>query len=294
MERYSENLKNKLLEIYSQPNLDADDLYKFIIYKKCNQDIKSKYNSYLNNLCLYLYYKTSNLQALTKIVLPFELERGLSFDLFCVQLEKYKLYEFQNSFLQRDTYYDLIFRALVNRNRVIKSDGWKAIQKNNLENTKNNLNENFAYKIYLPIANESLELFSMRFLAKCNGRNVDYDFKINDDPSISRSDNVVVYATNENFNDYIKIIEDIIKNDSRIKINYDQQHLLAYPYNDYISIAPYIDNKFESFSSIICNEICNLCRQGLSFEDFYQNVVMMINNHFNEIKDNQAKSSNKK
>lgn len=34
MERYSENLKNKLLEIYSQPNLDADDLYKFIIYKK--------------------------------------------------------------------------------------------------------------------------------------------------------------------------------------------------------------------------------------------------------------------
>lgn len=214
--------------------------------------------------------------------------------MFCTQLEKYKSYEFQNSILQGDTYYDLIFRALVNRNRVIKSDGWKAIQKSNLENTENSLNKNFAYKIYLPIANESLELFSMRFLAKCSGKNVDYDFKINDNSSISRSDNVVIYATNENFDDYIKIIEDVIKNDSRIKINYEQQHLLAYPYNDYVSIAPYIDYKGESFSSIICNEICNLRKQSLSFEDFYQSVVMMISNHFNEIKETQTKNSNKR
>lgn len=294
MEKHSEKLKNKLLEIYSQPNLNADELYNFIIYKQCNQDIESKYNSYLNNLCLYLYYKNNSLQTLTKNVLPFELERGLSFDLFCTQLEKYKSYEFQNSILQGDTYYDLIFRALVNRNRVIKSGGWKAIQKSNLENTENNLNDNFAYKIYLPIANESLELFSMRFLAKCSGRNVDYDFKINDNSSISRSDNVVIYATNENFNDYIKIIEDVIKNDSRIKINYEQQHLLAYPYNEYISIAPYTDYKGESFSSIICNEICELRKSCTSFDDFYNNVVRMINNHFNEFKNNQIKGSAKK
>lgn len=134
----------------------------------------------------------------------------------------------------------------------------------------------------------------MRFLAKCSGRNVDYDFKINDNSSISRSDNVVIYATDDNFEAYIKIIEDIIKNDSRIKINYDQQHLLAYPYNDYVSIAPYIDYKGESFSSIICNEICNLRKQSLSFEDFYQSVVMMISNHFNEIKETQTKNSNKR
>lgn len=226
--------------------------------------------------------------------MPFELERDLSFDSFCEQLEKYKLYNFKNSICQGDTYYDLIFRALVNRNRVIISDGWKAIQKSNLENTENSLNENFAYKIYLPIANESLELFSMRFLAKCSGRNVNYDFKINDESSISRADNVVIYATDENFDDYIKIIEDIIKNDSRIKINYDQQHLLAYPYNNYISIAPYIDYKGESFSSIICNEIYNLRKQSLSFEEFYQSVVIMISNHFNGIKENQTKSPNKK
>lgn len=137
MEKHSEKLNNKLLEIYSQPNLNADELYNFIIYKQCNQDIESRYNSYLNNLCLYLYlyYKNNSLQTLTKNILPFELERGLSFDMFCTQLEKYKSHEFQNSILQGDTDYDLIFRALVNRNRVIKSDGWKAIQKSNLENT---------------------------------------------------------------------------------------------------------------------------------------------------------------
>lgn len=180
MEKHSEKLKNKLLEIYSNPNLNADELYNFIIYKQCNQDIESKYNVYLNNLCLYLYYKNNSLQTLTKNVLPFELESGLSFDLFCEQLEKYKLYKFKNAIWQEDTYYDLISRALVNRDRVIKSDGWKAIQKSNLENTENNPNENFAYNIYLPIANESLELFPMRFLAKCSGRKVDYDFKIND------------------------------------------------------------------------------------------------------------------
>ena len=121
MEKHSEKLKNKLLEIYSQPNLNADELYNFIIYKQCNQDIESKYNSYLNNLCLYLYYKNNSLQTLTKNALPFKIESGLSFDLFCTQLEKYKSYEVQNSILQGDTYYDLIFRVLVNRNRVIKS-----------------------------------------------------------------------------------------------------------------------------------------------------------------------------
>lgn len=36
MEKHSEKLKNKLLEIYSQPNLNADELYNFIIYKQCN------------------------------------------------------------------------------------------------------------------------------------------------------------------------------------------------------------------------------------------------------------------
>lgn len=84
------------------------------------------------------------------------------------------------------------------------------------------------------------------------------------------------------------------KNDSRIKINYDQQHLLAYPYNEYISIAPYIDYKGESFSSIICNEICELRKSCTSFDDFYNNVVCMINNLLNELKNNQIKGSAKK
>ena len=48
-------------------------------------------------------------------------------------------------------------------------------------NQDNNFNENIAYKIYLPIAHESLEIFSMRFLVKCSGTNVDYDFNINYD-----------------------------------------------------------------------------------------------------------------
>ena len=99
---------------------------------------------------------------------------------------------------------------------------------------------------------------------------------------------------NLNADEYIKIIETVIKNDSKIKINYDQHHLLALPYNDYISIAPYIDYKGESFSSIICNEICELRKSSTSFDVFYQSVVTMINNHFNEIKELQTKSSNKR
>lgn len=294
MNSHLDKLKNKLLEIYLHPKLNADELYNFIIYKKCNQIIKSKYTSYLNNLCLYLYYRNNNLQSLTKNVLPFELEKGLPFDLFCIQLEKYKLYKIQDSIINEDTYYDLIFRSLINRNRIIKVNGWKAIQKNNLENSENSLNESFSYKIYLPIANESLELFSIIFLAKCIKKNVAYDFKINDNQTISRSDNVVIYATSENVDDYIKIIEAVIKNDSRIKINYDQQHLLAYPLNDFISIAPYIDYNNESFSSIICNQICELLKKNLTFEVFYQSVLTIIDNHFNKLKELQSKSLNKR
>ena len=281
MNDHLENLKNKLLEIYSIPNLTLDYLYEFLICKQSNERIYSKYNLYLNNLYLYLYYQNNSLQSLTKNTLPFEITRNLPFDLFCNELEKYKLYKF-DSLIPNDNYYNLIIRALVNRNKIIEDSNWKFIQKNALENT--NDNENFTYKIYLPISNQSLELFTMKFLAKCHREKINYDFKINNNEDISRSDNVVIYATSNNINNYLKIIEEVIRQNQNIVINYDYQHPLAYPYNNHISIAPYLDYNKESFSSIICRYILKSRETSPSFEEFYNNVITFLNqNVYNNI-----------
>ena len=283
MNDHLENLKNKLLEIYSNPNLTPDDLYEFLICKQSTENIYSKYNLLLNNLYLYLYYKHNLLQSLTKNTLPFEITRNLSFDLFCNELEKYKLYKFDSIF-PNDNYYNLITRSLVNHNKIIEDSNWKFIQKNALENT--NDNENFAYKIYLPIANQSLELFTMKFLAKCHRDKINYDFKINNNEGLTRSDNVVIYATSNNINNYLKIIGETIRQNQNIIINYDYQHPLAYPYNNYISIAPYLDYNKESFSSIICKYILKSRETTSSFEDFYNKVVTFLNQNVYNNKDN--------
>ncbi len=285
MEKYFERLKSKLLEIYQAKDLDADYIYNMIISESEGKNIKSNFSEDLNNLCLYLYYKENDLQALTKSELPFNIEKGLDFKDFCEWLNKYKLYYSFSELIKDDNYYDLISRALSNRGKVIESFDWKSFQKDRLENKTSTTSPNFSYKIYLPIANDSLEYFALRLLGKCVGKNIDYDFKINNNPNISRSDNVVVYASDENFNDYINVINSILEN-GNITLNESQQHLLAFPYSKGISVAPYIDNGKESFSSIVCNRIFELKNSSSSFEDFYSQVTSMMNDYYKKLSSN--------
>ncbi len=281
MEKYFERLKNKLLEIYQAKDLDADSIYNMIISESEGKNINSNFSEALNNLCLYLYYKENDLQSLTKNELPFNIEKGLDFKDFCEWLNKYKLYSF-SGLIKDDNYYNLISRALSNRGNVIESFEWKAFHKDRLENKTSTTSPNFSYKIYLPIANDSLEYFALRLLGKCVGKNINYDFKINNNPNISRSDNVVVYASAENFNDYINVINSILEN-GNITLNENQQHLLAFPYRKGISVAPYIDNGNESFSSIVCNRIFELKNSSSSFEDFNSQVAAMMNDYYKKL-----------
>ena len=285
MEKNYNMLKSKLLEIYNIPNLSSDEIYDTLLCHASNEPIMSKYHNLLYSLCLYLYHQKNNIETLSKHQLPFSIRQDISFDLFYEELEKYKLYSFENSVIPNDTYYNLIFRALFNKGKVINEDNWVAIQKNSLEN-KEVKDDSFAYKIYLPIANESLELFSMKLISKCINRHIDYDFKINNDESISRSDNVVIYATSSNYKEYIEVINELIKSDTRIKVNYDNQHPLAYPYNNIISIAPYTDYNKESYTSILCNRIYEIRKGSITFEEFYNNVINLLEEENKELKKN--------
>lgn len=242
MEQYFERLRKKLLEIYNVENLDSDKLYEMILSENKEQQIHSNVGE---------------------------------------MLEKYKLYDFNNPILDSDNFYNLVSRSLRNREKLIESFEWKAFQKDKLENKILN-NQNFLYKIYLSVPNECLEQFAMRLLANCVSKKVDYDFKINNNSNINRSDNVVIYATDENYQKYIDVIHEVLKSPG-LKTNNGQQHLLAFPYDEDISVAPYIDQKGESFSSIVCNNICRLKNQSSNFEDFYFQVSEMLKNCFRDM-----------
>lgn len=276
MEEYFKRLKEMLSPIYESGKGGPDSIYESLIIKHEREEIHSQYSNVLNNMCLYLCYKSNGLDSLTSRPLPFSIESGLDFISFSEKLEQLKLYHFHNEIIGDDNYYNLLCRALDNKRRIVTNLSWKSFSKSNLEGDENSSHSDFTYKLYVPVSNSSLEHFATRLLAKCSGKNIDYDFKINDVSEYQRPDNVVIYATSKNFRSYIDIVSSILEQDKSIKLS-GQQHPFAFPYVNGISVAPYAEAKGKSFSSIVCNKLSEFMNRGYSFEQFYSGTVDVMN-----------------
>lgn len=131
-------------------------------------------------------------------------------------------------------------------------------------------------KIYLSFDNNERFKFASTFLEKCIENKVNYSFKT----SLStRHDNFVIYFTEENFDDYINIIEQI-KNEHSFKFN--EPNILSIKYNPYIGIGS-DRNVPRSYSIFVC---------GL-FEDEFGKIgdIDLIQKNLDKIIDNVEKQA---
>lgn len=142
------------------------------------------------------------------------------------------------------------------------------------------------FKIYVPVENANLEEFTCRLLEKLMSRDTQYHFKINNDTNVTRSDNVCIYATKDNFSDYLDSIEEVLKENPEIKISYEDLHVLAYQYNDHIAVADYLDKEDQSYGSIVSDKILEAKLKSSSFEEFYDKTKEIISSYTEQTKNN--------
>ncbi len=266
--------------LYNERNSDifdnSDKLYKaFICVEKDDEQLP-----FNDNLMFILFYecayRINRATGIKKILknISFEINQGCSFEDFCAEMCKSKNIPAPSKILPNDTVHERIIRRI---KKLLNHDyGWTRIYYSTIQNEqpKNDLTR----KIYLSIDNYNLHYFSILLLKLCDKLEIKYNFKIDAEDKHRRSDNVVIYTSDEDFFKYIFAIKSI-KNQFP-KINFGVPNLLAYSYNEYIGVATIEDNDSTiSRSQILCNEICHLRDEAVNFESFFENIKsLMIEN----------------
>jgi len=148
--------------------------------------------------------------------------------------------------------------------------GW--YQFDSVQNLNSNLE--FPFKIYLSVDNSTLHMFINDLMISTVDKNYnDLSFKINSNEDINRRDNVVIYCTKENLNEYIDLIKSVIETNPDIKFN--APHLLGIPVTEKISVGVDFDGGKVSFTEGICDNISKGLNNGKTPEDIVSILEMM-------------------
>ena len=180
--------------------------------------------------------------------------------------------------------FSLLNGTNTNINAENLEDYWEKLSRVNpdkLEKMKNNLEKYFKHwiqiesnvakkntrniKLYLSIDNSSLYSFANKFLlASLNQDLKDFSFKVNNNQSINRRDNVVIYCNEENIGTYIKIVQEVIKENPNFIFN--SPHLLGIPYDNNIFCGVDYENGNISYTDRLCETIFEALKEGYSPE----------------------------
>ena len=119
----------------------------------------------------------------------------------------------------------------------------------------------YAGKIFLSVTNDQLYFLADELLKKIIKVGMkDCDFKVNADENISRRDGIVIYFTEHNFRDYIKIIKSVQK--AHPEIRFKEPNCFAYRYDDVIGIGKDYEGGEKSFTQKCCEVVDEIRRRG--------------------------------
>lgn len=129
-------------------------------------------------------------------------------------------------------------------------------------------------KIYLSIDNSSIHFFANQLFLTCLERGYyDFDFKINNNESTNRRDNVVIYCNKDNFGLYVGLIQELLAECPNIKLN--SPHLLGVPYDDKI----YCGMDSEDGKTSYTDKLCQLMYSGLQKGKTAEEIAAIIESH---------------
>lgn len=145
------------------------------------------------------------------------------------------------------------------------SSSWLDIRGTNATPEDNKL------KLYISVDNSDIHYFANKLISKSLEREYDdLDFKINNDRTINRRDNVVIYCNAKTFGKYIEVVEEILQQNPDLKLN--NPHLLSTQYSEHIFVGMDPSDNKTSHTELISNALY----KGLSNGQKPEILVQMI------------------
>ncbi len=269
--------KPKLIETINSSE-DYIDFYNNvnIINKPKTNFNEEKYNEIVY-LSMYLYHIQNGINTLSKkINIPALFPKQISYEQFKKELERYKNIKYSNDLLPNiNNLYQEIIR-LANF-KLLNKDDWTKVYSTSI--TQKEFLE--AGKIYISVDNSYLYQFALALLISCLENGIyDYEFKVNNNEKINRTDNMVIYFTEDNLNSYLSIIDDLKQQYPDFAINYS--HILGKEISNGVAIAKdYKDGS--SFTEKVCKTCLELKKNGYNAEMIANLVENSIDNHLKKV-----------
>lgn len=270
--------KIRVVDAINNSDLDYIELYNNInIIDKEKTYFDPEFYREIVYLSMYLYHVKKGIHTLSKNGnIPEIIPKEISYEQFKKELEIYKSMSFYDELLPDISN---LFQEL-NRlasSKLLDQGDWTKIYSSFV--TGNELQE--AGKIYVSIDNSYLYQFACLMLTNCLKKHLyDYEFKANNNSEINRTDNLVIYFTNENLNTYLDIIEELKQQYPHFRINCS--HMLGKEISDGVVIAKdYKDGS--SFTEKVCKSILRLKEQGYDTETVVEAIDGSIDKHLESV-----------
>lgn len=270
--------KIRVIDAINNSDLDYSELYNSInIIDKEKTCFDPESYREIVYLSMYLYHVKKGIHTLSKNGnIPEIIPKDISYEQFKKELEIYKSMSFYNEFLPDISN---LFQEL-NRlacDKLLHQDYWTKIYSSYV--TGDELQE--AGKIYVSIDNSYLYQFAYHMLTNCIKKHLyDYEFKVNNDSTINRADNLVIYFTTKNLNTYLDIIEELKQQYPNFRINCS--HMLGKEISDGVVIAKdYEDGS--SFTEKVCKTILGLKKQGYDTETVVEAIDDSIDKYLESV-----------
>lgn len=270
--------KIRLIDAINSSKLDYNDIYdkvNVIKKKKSNFNIES-YNEIVY-LQMYIYHLKNGINTLSKNGnIPELIPKRISYEQFKIELEKYKNIEYKNEVISeiKNLFQEIIRLANF---KLLDKGYWTKIYSSSTsyEEVKE------TGKLYVSIDNAYLYQFACLLFTNCLKNGIyNYEFKVNNDQEINRTDNLVIYFTEDNLNSYLSIINELKQTYPEFNFNYS--HILGKELSDGVAIAKdYKDGS--SFTEKICSTILKLRKKGYDAETIVNSIEGSIDTHLESV-----------
>lgn len=270
--------KIRLIDAINSSKLDYNDIYdkvNVIKKKKSNFNIES-YNEIVY-LQMYIYHLKNGINTLSKNGnIPELIPKRISYEQFKIELEKYKNIEYKNEVISeiKNLFQEIIRLANF---KLLDKGYWTKIYSSSTsyEEVKE------TGKLYVSIDNAYLYQFACLLFTNCLKNGIyNYEFKVNNDQEINRTDNLVIYFTEDNLNSYLSIINELKQTYPEFNFNYS--HILGKELSDGVAITKdYKDGS--SFTEKICSTILELRKKGYDAETIVNSIEGSIDTHLESV-----------
>lgn len=270
--------KIRLIDAINNSELDYNELYNsIIIIEKEKTNFNSEAYSEIIYLTMYMYHIKKGIHTISKNGnIPEVISKNITYEEFKKQLEKYKYISYHNDALPNinNAYQELIRLSSF---KLLDQGYWTKIYSSVI--TGNEFKEDG--KLYISIDNSYLYQFACLMFTNCLKNHLyDYEFKVNNDEEINRTDNLVIYFTNENLNIYLDIIAELKKQYPEFQINCS--HMIGKEISNGVAIAKdYKDGS--SFTEKVCKTILGLKKQGYDTETIVDSIDSSLDKHLESV-----------